>query len=231
DYYRAVSADVSLVAISDRQRHLAPELNWIATVHNALNLDTWPFSEHKRDYALFLGRFHPEKAPHLALEAAHEIGLSLVLAGRCEGPEEQEYFDREIQPRLGRQDRVFGIADAEAKRALLVDARCLIFPVQWEEPFGMVMIESMACGTPVVALNNGAVSEVIIDGVTGIVCDEPHELGDALKRVTELDPAACRAHVAENFNAPGLATGYSAAYRTAMLRSAPGGPGQHGADR
>ena len=216
DFYRILGRDVALVAISDRQRQIAPELNWVATVPNALRLDTWPFQPDKQDYALFLGRFHPDKAPHLALEAAHAAGIPLVLAGKCSEPLEKEYFDREVKPRLRSTDHLFGVADATAKRRLLAGARCLLFPVQWEEPFGMVMIEAMACGTPVVALRGGAVPEVVVHGVTGFVCERPEELPDALRRVGDLDPAACRAHVESRFTDVHLGAGYEAAYRRVL---------------
>jgi len=215
-YYRELGPDVSLVAISHRQRVLAAELNWVGTVHNALRLDTWPYRDEKEDFALFLGRFHPDKAPHLALEAAHAAGLPLVLAGKCAEPLEKQYFEREVKPRLTASDQVFGVADATAKRDLLVRARCLLFPVQWEEPFGMVMIEAMACGTPVVALRCGAVPEVVQHGVTGLICDSPDELPTALAEVTRIDPAACRKHVAEEFSALEMARGYERAYWAAL---------------
>jgi glycosyltransferase involved in cell wall biosynthesis len=217
-YYRELGTDVALVAISHRQRVLAAELNWVGTVHNALRLDTWPFQAEKEDFALFLGRFHPDKAPHVALDAAHAAGLPLVLAGKCAEPIEKQYFDREVRPRLTDQDQVFGVADATAKRDLLSRARCLLFPVQWEEPFGMVMIEAMACGTPVVALRCGAVPEVVQHGVTGLICDSPDELPQALAEATRIDPAACRKHVAEEFSARELARGYERAYWTALTR-------------
>nr|WP_279630552.1 MULTISPECIES: glycosyltransferase family 4 protein [Amycolatopsis] len=215
-YYAELGDDVHLVAISNRQRELAPGLNWIGTVHNALRLADWPYQSEKDDYALFLGRFHPDKAPHLALEAAHRAGLRLVLAGKCAEPIEKEYFEREVRPRLTENDHVFGVADATAKRELLAKARCLLFPIQWEEPFGMVMIEAMACGTPVVALRSGAVPEVVVDGVTGLVRDHPADLAQALRDVRHLDPAKCRAHVAEHFDVGGLGAGYEAAYRRAV---------------
>jgi glycosyltransferase involved in cell wall biosynthesis len=214
--YAELGREVSLVAISHRQRALAAELNWVGTVHNALRLETWPYRAGKDRYALFLGRFHPDKAPHLALDAAHAAGLPLVLAGKCAEPLERQYFDREVRPRLTDTDRVFGVADATAKRDLLSRARCLLFPVQWEEPFGMVMIEAMACGTPVVALRAGAVPEVVEHGVTGLVCDTVEELPAALAKVTAIDPASCRAHVAARFTAQQMAHGYELAYRSAL---------------
>lgn len=215
-YYRALGTDVQLVAISDRQRTLAPELNWIRTVHNALRLRDWPFRADKDDYALFLGRFHPDKAPHLALDAAHQAGVPLILAGKCAEPIEREYFDREVRPRLTERDHVYGVADATAKRRLLASARCLLFPIRWEEPFGMVMIEAMACGTPVVALRAGAVPEVVIDGTTGLILDHPDDLADALHAVKAIDPADCRAHVAAHFDVANLVSGYEDAYRRAL---------------
>ncbi len=215
-YYRELGEDLSLVAISHRQRALAAELNWVGTVHNALRLDTWPYRPEKEDFALFLGRFHPDKAPHLALEAAHAAGLPLVLAGKCAEPLEMAYYEREVRPRLTDADVVFGVADATAKRDLLSRARCLLFPVQWEEPFGMVMIEAMACGTPVVALRCGAVPEVVTHAVTGLICDTPEELPAALAEVTRIDPAACRKHVSEEFSAQEMARGYERAYRAAL---------------
>ncbi|ROT33400.1 glycosyltransferase family 4 protein [Micromonospora sp. HM5-17] len=217
--YSALRDDIHLVAISERQRQLAPELNWAGMVHNAVRVETFPFRADKGDHALFLGRFHPEKAPHLALEAAHAVGMPLILAGKCAEPIEKEYFEREVRPRLTDQDVVFGVADAEAKRRLLAEARCLLFPVRWEEPFGMVMIEAMACGTPVVALRGGAVPEVVVDGVTGYVCDEPDQLPDALRRLSAIDPAACRQRVVEHFDVGRLGAGYEAAYRKVLARA------------
>jgi glycosyltransferase involved in cell wall biosynthesis len=218
--YRTLATDIHLVAISERQRQLAPDLPWAGMVHNAVRVDTFPYRTDKGDYALFLGRFHPDKAPHLALDAAHAAGRPLVLAGKCAEPAEEEYFDREVRPRLTDRDRVFGVADAEAKRELLAEARCLLFPIQWEEPFGMVMIEAMACGTPVVALRGGAVPEIVVDGVTGYVCDDPAQLPEALRRLDRIDPAACRRRVVEHFDMETLGAGYEAVYR-AVLGSRP----------
>jgi glycosyltransferase involved in cell wall biosynthesis len=215
-FYAALGDSIHMVAISERQRSLAPELNWVATVPNALHIDQWPFRDRKRDYALFLGRFSPDKGAHTALDAAHAAGRRLVLAGKCGEPAEKAYFDAEIKPRLLPDDVVFGVADAQEKRILLANARCLLFPVQWEEPFGMVMIEAMACGTPVVALRAGAVAEVVVDGVTGLICESPSGLAAAINAIESIDPVACRAHVAANFSARGLAEGYANAYRLSV---------------
>ncbi|KWX23686.1 glycosyltransferase family 4 protein [Mycolicibacterium wolinskyi] len=215
-YYRELGDDVGLIAISDRQRELAPDLNWVGRVHNALRIDDWPFRSDKGDYALFLGRYAPYKGAHLALQAAHEAGMPLVLAGKCSEPSEQAYFDEQVRPLLTENDHVFGQADAVSKRKLLAGARCLLFPIQWEEPFGMVMIEAMACGTPVVALRGGAVPEVVVDGVTGVLCDRPEELATAIDKAQALDPAACRRHVAAHFAVGQFGSGYERIYRSVL---------------
>jgi glycosyltransferase involved in cell wall biosynthesis len=220
EFYAALASDVDLVAISQRQRALAPELNWVGTIHNGVRVDTFPFRQSKEDYVLFLGRFHPDKAPHLALAAAHAAGYPLVLAGKCAEPLEKAYFDREVRPLLGDRDVVYGMADATAKRRLLTDARCLLFPVQGEEPFGLVMIEAMACGTPVVALRHGAVPEVVDDGVTGFVCDGPAELATALGWIGRIDPAACRQRVVDHFDVDLMAQRYEATYRATLAARA-----------
>jgi glycosyltransferase involved in cell wall biosynthesis len=212
-YYRGLGADVALVAISDRQRELAPDLNWVGRVHNALDVEQWPFETDKGDYALFLGRFAPYKGAHLAVQAAHDAGVPLVLAGKCSEASEKAYFDEWVRPLLSGGDHVFGEADAVSKRRLLAGARCLLFPVQWEEPFGVVMIEAMACGTPVVALRGGAVAEVVVDGVTGVICEQPAELPAAIERAGSIDPHACRRHVAANFGVAQLGSGYERIYR------------------
>ncbi|WP_051406880.1 glycosyltransferase family 4 protein [Nocardia sp. CNY236] len=219
-YYQDLGKEVALVAISDRQRALAPGLNWSGRVHNALKVDEWPFRVEKDDYALFLGRFNECKAPHLALEAAHAAGIPLVLAGKCSERPELAYFEEKVRPLLTDNDHLFGLADASAKRKLLANARCLLFPIRWEEPFGMVMIESMVCGTPVVALRGGAVSEVIVEGVTGRVCDDPAELPAAIEEVRTMDPAACRAHVQASFGADTLGFGYEQVYRRLVRATA-----------
>jgi hypothetical protein len=222
-YYRTLDMNVHMVAISDRQTKLAPDLNWIGTVPNALRVADWTFQAEKKDYALFLGRFSADKGAHLALDAAHAAGIPLIMAGKCAEPAEKEYFAREVAPRMRPHDVMFGMAEAADRQRLLADARCLLFPIQWEEPFGMVMIEAMACGTPVVALNWGAVPEVVVSGVTGIICEDPSALPAALSAVRDIDPYACRAHVAKHFDAAALGAGYGDVYRAALAKQ-----GRHG---
>lgn len=216
EFYRALGGTVNLIAISDAQRSTAPDLAWTATVHNAIRADTFPFKAQKEDYALFLGRFHQDKAPHLAIDAARAAGMPIILAGKCAEPVERAYFEREISPRIGDDVTVFGVADAAAKRELLSRAACMLFPIQWEEPFGLVVIEAMVCGTPVVALRRGAVPELIVDGQTGIIVDDLHQIPAGIARARDLDPAACRKHVEANFTVEVMAEGYEAVYRQAL---------------
>jgi len=216
EYYRALGETVRFVAISDAQRNTAPGLPWAATVHNAIRTDTFPFRAQKQDFALFLGRFSPDKAPHLAIDAARKAGLPIVLAGKCAELEERAYFAQEIEPRLGTDTTIYGVADATAKRDLLARACCLLFPICWEEPFGLVVIEAMACGTPVVALRRGAVSELIVPGQTGIIVDHPDELPAAIGAAQRLDPFLCRKHVEASFTTEVMAAGYEAVYRQTL---------------
>ncbi len=216
DFYRALGDTVQLVAISDAQRSTGPDLPWAATVHNAIRAESFPFSAKKEDYALFLGRFHPEKSPHLAIDAARAAGLPIVLAGKCSEPIERAYFAREVEPRIGRDVTIFGIADATAKRRLLSRAACMLFPICWEEPFGLVVIEAMVCGTPVVALRRGAVPELIVNGETGIIVDDPAQLPDGIARARKLDPVACRKHVEASFTVEVMAEGYEMVYHQSL---------------
>jgi glycosyltransferase involved in cell wall biosynthesis len=216
EYYAALGDTVQFVAISDAQRSSAPDLPWVATVHNAIRAESFPFVARKDNYALFLGRFHPEKAPHLAIDAARAAGLPIILAGKCSEPIERAYFSREIEPRTGKDVTIFGIADAAAKRQLLSRASCMLFPICWDEPFGLVVIEAMACGTPVVALRRGAVPELIVDGKTGIIVSDPADMPAAIARARLLDPAACRRHVETSFTVEVMARGYEGVYRQAL---------------
>jgi glycosyltransferase involved in cell wall biosynthesis len=211
-YYAALDQDLGLVAVSHRQRSASPDLNWVGTVHHGLRVTDWPFRATKDDFALFLGRFCPEKGPHLALDAAHSAGIPLVLAGACVEPGDRGYFEQEVIPRMTDGDRVIGRVGGLAKRDLLAAARCLVFPIRWEEPFGLVMIEAMVTGTPVVALRAGSVDEIVVDGKTGYVCNEPSDLGAALEAVGDIEPDACRAHVQEFFGIERMVAGYEEVY-------------------
>lgn len=194
----------------------------MATVHNGVDVSSFPFRDAKEDWVVFVGRFVEEKGAHLAIDAARAAGRRIVLAGKVSEPAEQDYFDREIQPRLGPDVEYVGQADAEAKRELYAKAACLLFPVRWPEPFGMVMVEAMACGTPVVALDHGSVPEVVVDGTTGIVCSTVDELPAAIAKAERLQPSACRDHVTRHFDVSVTAEGYEKVYRRVAGRDEAG---------
>jgi glycosyltransferase involved in cell wall biosynthesis len=213
DYYRQLGRGASLVAISNAQRSAAPGLNWIGTVPNGIDVASFPFRESKEDWLLFVGRFCSDKGPDLAIDAARAAGRSLVLAGKVNEPAEQDYFDELIAPRLGPDVTYVGELDAVMKRELYAKASCLLFPVRVPEPFGMVMVEAMACGTPVVALRAGSVPEVVADGRSGIICDSPDELPRGIDKAMDLLAADCRDHVARHFDLSQMADGYEHVYR------------------
>ena len=153
---------------------------------------------------------------HLAIDAARAADRRIVLAAKCFEPLEKAYFEAEIAPRLGPDTDWLGEVTSAEKKDLLSRAGCLLFPIQWEEPFGMVMIEALACGTPVVALRRGSVPEIVIDGLTGIVCDDLDQLPAALHQIDAIDPELCRKDVIDRFRPEVMAEGYEKAYRATI---------------
>jgi glycosyltransferase involved in cell wall biosynthesis len=212
-----VSPGVGLISISENQRRPMPDLPWIATVPNAIDLSLYPSKPHKGDYLLFLGRFSPDKGAHRAIAVAMELGLPLKMAGKNREPKEREYFGEFVEPHLGHGGiEYFGEVTHGEKVELLQDARATLFPIEWEEPFGLVMIESMACGTPVIATRHGAVPEVIEHGVSGIIVESYREMASALEEADELDPNECRRYVEERFAPERMVRDYENAYRAAI---------------
>jgi glycosyltransferase involved in cell wall biosynthesis len=219
DYFARLARTVDLVSISRAQRAEAPHLNWVATVHNGIDVSSFPFCETKEREVLWMGRFCPEKGAHVAIGAARRAGRRIVLAGKLNESAERAYFEREVRPLLGADADYVGEADAVLKRELYGRSSCLLFPISWDEPFGMVMVEAMACGTTVVATRRGSVPEVIDDGRTGIVVDAFDDLAAAIARADDLDPHACRQHVASHFDLPVMGAGYERVYRQLLERS------------
>lgn len=213
DFVRHLGDTVAPVAVSDAQRQMAPDIRWAGRVHNAVTVAAYPFQPTKRDYVLFLGRLVPEKGAHLAIEAANAAGYPIIIAAKCQEPQERAYFAEQIEPRLRPGVHWFGEADWAAKLDLLEHARALICPFLWEEPFGIVMVEALACGTPVIALRRGAVPEVLVDRVTGLIIDQPSQLPTAIQDVDQLDPADCRADAERRFDGPVMVDAYERIFR------------------
>jgi glycosyltransferase involved in cell wall biosynthesis len=208
-----------LVAISEAQRASAPSLPFLGVCHNGLDLGVAPFRESPGEYLAFLGRMSTEKGPADAIHIARRAGIPLLIGAKCREPAERRYFERYVEPELGPDVIWMGELDATAKYRLLSCARALLFPIAWPEPFGMVMIEAMACGTPVLATARGSVPEVVADGVTGFVRDTAEELVPAVGRLDEIDRAACRQWVVERFSAAAMTTSYE---RLAVAEAADG---------
>lgn len=201
------------VSISDAQRQI--NLNYVGTVYNGISLADYKFVGNPQEpaYLAFLGRFSPEKGPHHAIAIAKQTGWKLKMAGKVDVVD-QEFFEREVAPHIdGQQIEYLGEVDHNGKVELLANASVTLFPITWAEPFGLVMIESMATGTPVIAMSLGSVPEVINHGVTGFVCQEYAEIAAMIPQALELDRHKCRQHVAENFSVQQMVDGYEAVYQ------------------
>jgi glycosyltransferase involved in cell wall biosynthesis len=218
-YYRDLGERISYVSISNSQRAGAPDLPWAATVYNGIRVSDHDFRCDKDDFVLFIGRCCPEKAPELAVHAARDAGRKLVALTKCREPDEKDHFEQVVEPLLGSDVEWLEEPPKERKHDLLARARALVMPIQWDEPFGMVMIEALASGTPVVALRRGAVPEIVEDGMTGFICDEPAELPTAIERAGEIDSDTCRQVVENRFSLQTMARGYEQVYIGAIERS------------
>jgi glycosyltransferase involved in cell wall biosynthesis len=189
--------DITYVAISEfqRQQHSMPRL---CTIHHGLRVTDYTFEPQKGEYLLFLGRIAPLKGTHLAIDIARRTGRPLKIAGEIQPPF-REYWEHQVAPYVdGRQIEYVGEADFAAKNELLAHARAMLFPIQWDEPFGLVVIEAMACGTPVLALPGGSMPELVKDGVNGYLCADAAEMAHRAAHL-DIDPAACRAYVDTHF--------------------------------
>jgi len=210
--------NLHLISLSLNQRRPKPDLPWLANCPNALDLSVYPCKPHTGDYLLFLGRMSPDKGCHRAIAVAMEREVPLKIAGKMQEPKERAYFEEFVEPHLGVHGiEYLGEVHHGTKVELLQDARATLFPIDWEEPFGLVMIESMACGTPVIATNRGAVPEVIEHGRSGIVVEHHREMADALEQADALDPLECRRYVEERFSPERMVDDYVKAYRDAIV--------------
>lgn len=211
--YRAFR-EQPLVSISQSQRKPVPDVNWVSTVYNGIDLDNYHFRSEPGDYLLFLGRICPEKRPDRAIEIARDVGMRLLIAAKIDAMD-YDYYEHVIKKQIESSSLIefVGEVNEQEKDTLLGGAYAYLFPIDWPEPFGLTMIEAMATGTPVIATAVGSVEEVVVDGVTGFVRRSFHDLIEAVEQVGSIDRRACRAHVERYFSADAMTAGYESAYR------------------
>ncbi|MGL5877252.1 MAG: glycosyltransferase family 4 protein [Xenococcaceae cyanobacterium] len=201
------------ISISNAQRQL--DLNYLRTVYNGIDVEKYSFFAQPQQppYLAFLGRLSPEKGPHHAIAVAKQIGLPLKLAGKIDASD-RSFFEREIAPQIdGKQIEYIGEVNRAQKIELLGNASVTLFPITWDEPFGLVMVESMATGTPVIGLNRCSVPEVIAPGKSGFICNTIAEMVAALSQALELNRQTCREYVEQHFGIAQMVDGYEAAYQ------------------
>lgn len=209
---------VTYVCISEAQckRESMPKM---FTVHHGIDLDQYRLVEQKQQYLSFIGRIAPLKGTHIAIDVAQRTGIPLKIAGDVQ-PMYREYFEKKIKPQLdGKLVEYIGLADLEAKNELLGNSMAMLFPIQWNEPFGLVMVEAMACGTPVVAMPGGSVPEVVREGISGHICRSVVQMAKRAQNLN-FDPVAVRQYVAENFSIQRMAREYAAVYEKALQAQA-----------
>jgi glycosyltransferase involved in cell wall biosynthesis len=205
----------ALVGISRAQLASAPAgLEPVGAIPNPIDVRAWPLRERKDDYLLWVGRMTAEKGPHRAIAAARAAGVPLVLAGVIQ-PGQQAFFDCEVAPHIdGERVRFVGEIGGSVKLAAFAGARALLMPIRWEEPFGMVMVEALACGTPVIAFPEGAARELVCDGQTGYLVQDEQAMGAAVASLSRIAPRECRAWVAEHCDIEVVAAAYEQTYRS-----------------
>jgi glycosyltransferase involved in cell wall biosynthesis len=221
DLFRTISTVAPVIAISHHQASTAPGVAIAAVIHHGIDVDRVAPGRGDGGYALFLGRMSPTKGVHLAARAAREAGVPLRIASRLTEPAEHAYFAEEVAPLLGGGVRYVGEVGGAAKAALLEGATCLLNPIDWPEPFGMVMIESLARGTPVVATPNGSVPELIEDGVTGFVRSSVTGLAEAIDAAPRLDRTHCRRVAAHRFSTRRMVADHVRAYEQVLAGRSP----------
>lgn len=208
-----------VATISNSQIVPAHGINYIGTVYNGLDMRHYPFSKKNGGYLLFVGRISMEKGVHMAIEVAQYLNLPLIIAAKLEVVD-VPYFNEYIGPHLSDQIQWIGETDEAARNKLMSKALCFLHPVTWKEPFGLVMIEAMACGCPVVAFNLGSIPEIVEHKKTGYVVTDTDEMIEAVAHIDKIDKRYCREYALKNFNAAKMAEGYEKVYRKILkLRS------------
>jgi glycosyltransferase involved in cell wall biosynthesis len=212
--YRLLDRRVHLVAISESQRDENRAVRYAGTVYNGIDPDAYPLGTPPRsDELVFIGRANPDKNPAGAIRIARATSRPLKLVVKCHEPGERRYWDQAVAPLLGADIEVLEDIDHDTKVRILQAAYAMVFPIQWPEPFGLVMVEAMACGTPVIATPCGAARELIEPGRSGYLCFSDADMAQAVQRVSALDRTQCRQRVIDRFSARTMARGYEHLFR------------------
>jgi glycosyltransferase involved in cell wall biosynthesis len=216
-YYARQGRKGHVVCISQAQARMAPEEAGVeGVVYNPIDVDSWPVGYQKDDYLLFVARMVEEKGPHRAIRVAQAIDRPLVLAGPVQ-PGHERFFAKEVEPYIdGQKIRYVGEVGGVRKQRLFADAFAFLLPIRWPEPFGLVMVEALAAGTPVLAFAHGAAPEIIEHGVNGFLCRDEEEMARLVEKAGSIDPMRCRQSAAERFAPDRVAAGYEAVYREAV---------------
>lgn len=217
---RTITPAIPLICISEDQRASAPDIPVARVIRHGIDADRFPLGQGRGGYLLFLGRMSPDKGAHRAVAVARAAGAALLLAAKMRIPAEHEYFREQVEPFLGDGIEYVGEVDVAERLRLLQGARALLNPIQWHEPFGMVMIEALACGTPVIAEAVGAAPEIVEDGMTGFLCTDTDAMVRAVGRIDTIDRTACRRAVVTRFSTQRMVTEHLALYED-VLDAAP----------
>lgn len=218
--------NINYVAVSKNQRKTAPGVNFAATIYNGIPIKRYDFQEKPEDYLLWISKITPEKGIAEAIEVAKKTGEKLLIAGVIP-KEEQDYFDYRISPEIdGKQIQFVGAANFEKKVELFRNAKVLLYPIKRAEPFGLVVVESMACGTPVIAYKEGAMPELIKDGKTGFLVETQEEMIAALSGINQIDRLSCRRYVARKFSHQKMVNKYEALYNKIVKQQKKNGNGK-----
>jgi glycosyltransferase involved in cell wall biosynthesis len=221
EFLSSIDHRVHLIAISRAQQSMVAGVEWRGVVHNAIEADAYrPITDpkQKEDYVVNLARISPDKAQHLAIEFAKRSNVRLFMAGKVD-KDSEEYFEKEVKPHLSERITWIENVQGDEKLQLLAKARAMVFPIQWEEPFGLAMVEAMVSGTPVIATPHGAATEVVDPGITGWLADDVDEMVKAYERIGEIDLEGCVKHAAKRFGPPQMADGYQHVYERAIEES------------
>ncbi len=217
--YKEYLKNVYFAAISNAQRSWYPELNFIDTVYHGIDIKKFEFNPKPKEYLLFLSKIWPAKGPHIAISVAKKTKKKLIIAGNI-SEKWQDYFDKEIKPHIdGKNIIYFGETDFRQKVELFKNAEALLFPINWQEAFGLVMIESMACGTPVIAFDCASVPEIVADGKTGFIIKNEAGMAEAIMKISEINREYCRKYAEERFSVQKMTDDYENVYKKIISKS------------